>query len=376
MGTWYFEAPLVYWLASTAISIISFVMTTAMNACERQRRKQPDSIFASKYLSVFSRLCIAMGPITTLIATVSFVPGMCLISGHLRGPSLFMQIVAMECYQLSRLYYCFSRDQVHSDKGYPKWIFCALLFVLTMWFSVSVAIRLTEVTTECGIHGDGNAVMEGLLLFAVPSWVWMIPNTLFCIFEFTTVSLYWFKVLAMRSLICRNETNCAVFDRIQSVLHRVLILTYFYVAVNGMMVMVSYAATIVVDAGLIPLNISWIWPYSINSVAISYSMFLMQDHNISEYIAFLRFIKRYKCGLCFCCFQFMVNEQYRMLVENVDERKIKDMVSNTEVTSPKHKNTNTGMELSIATRTEITLEVVSEEITEEVTGEAVDQYKD
>ena len=216
-------------------------------------------------------------------------------------------------------------------------------------------------------------MMEGMILFAVPSWVWMIPNTLYCIFEFTTVSLYWFKVLSLRSLVCRNETKCTVYDKIQSVLHRVLILTYFYVAVNGMMVMVSYAATIAVDAGLMEVNVSWIWPYSINSVAISYSMFLMQDHNTSECIAFLRFINRYKCIWCFCCFQFMVNEQHRMLIENVDERKMKNVISVTDITSPKANNTNTGMELSVATRTEITEETdqVAEEITEEVTGEVM-----
>ena len=123
MATWLFEAPLSYWLISMTISIICFGITTAMNARERQRRKQPDTIFASRYLSIFSRLCIAMGPITTLIGAVSYLPWICFISGLLRGPSLFLQIVAMECYQLSRLYYCFSRDQVHSDKGYPKWIF-------------------------------------------------------------------------------------------------------------------------------------------------------------------------------------------------------------------------------------------------------------
>ena len=34
-----------------------------------------------------------------------------------------LQGLAMGLYQISRLFYCFSSSKVHSNKGYPNWVF-------------------------------------------------------------------------------------------------------------------------------------------------------------------------------------------------------------------------------------------------------------
>ena len=355
MATWSFEGPLFYWSNSMVISLLCFVIATAIKYREKRKRKHPDNIVPSKYLFAFSYLCIFMGPIITMFGAVSYLPALCLISAHLRGPSLFLQIMAMECYQLSRLHYCFSRDQIHSDKGYPQWVFTVLFSVLVMWFVSAVIWNCVLFTTECWIEGDGTAFIGGVILFPLKYWIWIIPHVLYVAFEFITVSLYWLKVDALRPNVCGNinDTDSPIHNRIYSILHRILILTYFYVGVNVIMFMLGCASHVPIEMELINFSLSWIWPSSINSLSISYSMFLMQDHNTSEYITFLRFIKRNKCVFCFCCFGPMVNEQYRMLVENVDGRELQNMVSNTVIQSPKYMNTNTGMELSVATRTEV-----------------------
>ena len=365
MRTWFYKAPLLYLLSSMTVSLICFAITAAIDIRERRKRKKPDFIVPTKYLSTFSYLCIALGPISTLFGFVSFLPGLCLPVSHLRGPILYFQIATMECFQLSRLHYCFSKDQVHSDKGYPKWIFCALLFVLTMWLLSTLSLHCSWFPINCWIESDGTAVLKGVQLLPLESlplesWIWMIPNGLYCTFEFSTISLYWYRVLSLRSVVCRKGEKGPVpgpvHGRILSILHRILILTYFYVAVNGLMVIVNYATTFAVEFGWINFNLSWIWTYSVSSLSISYSMFLMLCHNTSEYIAFLQFIKRSKCIWCFCCFGSMVNEQYRMLVDNVDNRTVEKMVSAPSLkdcVSPTYKNNTTGMELSIATRTEM-----------------------
>ena len=205
-------------------------------------------------------------------------------------------------------------------------------------------------------------MFEGIFLFPSPDWNWiywgwMVSNSLYCIFQITTISLYWYKVHSLRRDHSNQiEKDRRIRDRIQSILHRVLILTYFYVAVNGVMIISQYVATHAAAMGWIGFNPFWIWPYSINSLSISYSMFLMQDHNTSEYLVFLQFIKRYQCILCFCCFGSMVREQYRMLVENVEEGTVGKMVSAPTLRnnlSPTYRNNTTGMELSIATKTVI-----------------------
>lgn len=351
METWSFDIPLLYWPVSMGISLLCFAVATTMELRERQKRESPDHTIPTKYLSVFSYLCIAMAPINAILGAAAYVPGLCVIASFLRAPGVCFQIVVMECYQLSRLYYCFSRDQVHSDKGYPKWVFVVLFKVLILWFCSAVSMNYSVFNTECRITTDGTARSEGLVLFPLPFWALMIPICLYSALEITTMSLFWYKVHSINSL---QRCQHSIRDRIQSILHRVLILTYFYVAVNGLMLMLLYIATFAVEEGLISINPFWMWLDSLNSLSISLSMFMMQDHNTSEYIIFLQFIKRYKCTLCFCCFGPMVDEQYRMLIDNADDRKVMKMVDAPTFRnnlSPTYKNNSTGMEMSIATQT-------------------------
>ena len=90
---------------------------------ESWKRKYGNLLFPSKGQAIFSYLSLCVGPLYATMSALFLFEGirpevlaMCMI--FLQTQSLFM-----EYYQLSRLYYCFSRDQIHSDKGYPKWLF-------------------------------------------------------------------------------------------------------------------------------------------------------------------------------------------------------------------------------------------------------------
>ena len=356
-----YEKPLNYWLSSMTISLSCCIIGAAIQVREVQKRKNPEVIIPSKYLSIFSYWCIALGPFATIFGALSYLPALCIVADLLRQPTLYIQIAAMECYQLSRLYYCFSKDQVHSDKGYPQWIFWLLFSVLIMWLIASVVMNYSFFTRNCWLESDGTAMFEVDLtfLYSPPDWTHMIPHILYCSCELTTMALYWYKVHTLRLSICRNKNESALHDRIQSILHRVLILTYSYVVINGIMVMLDYGAMHAVRAGLIEINPFWIWPFSFNSLSVSYAMFLMQDHNTSEYVALLRCLTRYSWilylwqSVC-CCLGSMVKQQRRMLIDDIDERKVGKMVSAPtlrDYASPTYKNNTTGMELSVATKT-------------------------
>ena len=137
-------------------------------------------------------------------------------------------------------------------------------------------------------------------------------------------------------------------------------LTYFYLLAGSLTVLFGMAAENVVGVA----DPFGTWFFSIWTLFVSYSMFMMQDHNTPEYIDFLRVIKRYKCTLCFCCFGSMVKEQYRILVDEADERTVnKGKTISTRKThnlsdDMEYGNNVTGMEMSIATRTSCNVDYV------------------
>ena len=355
MTTWTYQVPLPIWVVSTIISIICFAATNAILFQERRKRSQHDYPVASKSLSVFSYLCIIIGPIVSLIHGMAYLPGLCHVHHVLLAPIACLQVASMECYQLSRLYYCFSRNQVHSDKGYPKWVFWALFIVLLLWFILNNTASFNLFIHKCYIQSDGASVFEGSDLFVVPNLGFFLANGSYAFLEMTTVFLYWNKVRSLRKY--QNEKDREINDRIQSILHRVLILTFLYLIIAVFLLIYDFATGLAVTNGLVRQRAMGASRWSFMTLFISYSMFLMQDHNNSEYIRFLQFVNRYKCTLCFCCFGSMVREQYRTLKCSPDEQTLTKMKTNTTLhirhasADVEYGNNKTGMELSIATRT-------------------------
>ena len=354
MATSRSDAPLWLWLLSTGISFLCCIIGGCILHRERQKRQQPDHITVSKHLSASSYLCIALGPINSFSRIISYLPGLCYVYDILGGPLGILQNSAMEYYQLSRLYYCFSRKQIHSKVGYRNWVFVVLFCLMVIWYISMTIVEFAELTTECQIARGGIATVEDTELFLYDPRIWILIPTILFVIEFTTAALYWYKIHSLQRY--RNDKDRAVYDRIQSILHRVLILTFLYLIALLMaaVVMALSEATAVLSKN----NPIIRWTYSLNDLIFSYSMFLMQDHNTSEYIAFLRFIKRYKCIWCFCCFASMVREQNRMLVDNVEQRTFEQEKSTQSGTNTHnisvdldYGNNTTGMEFSIATQT-------------------------
>ena len=131
------------------------------------------------------------------------------------------------------------------------------------------------------------------------------------------------------------------YENVRSILHTVLILNLFYWVISGWINVVSFAF----NAGV--------------PVVFSLSMFLMQDHNTTEYIVFLRILIRFKLFWCCCCCGRMVGEQYQFLAtEKVNEGELahRDTIGVTYDTGNhsidiEQRAYRTGMECSLETRT-------------------------
>ena len=95
---------------------------------EIQQRKTATTIFTAKWFKIFSISCITTGTLSHIFLISRYIPGLCTFIGLFGVISSVAQFLSMGYYQLYRLYYCFANEQIHSDKGYPKWVFFVMYF--------------------------------------------------------------------------------------------------------------------------------------------------------------------------------------------------------------------------------------------------------
>ena len=94
--------------------------------------------------------------------------------------------------------------------------------------------------------------------------------------------------------------------------------------------------------------------FNVVTVSLSFAMYLMMEHNESEYIKFLKLIYHLKLHFCCCRCRFIVMEQLEDLDKDVKQISVgyegsKDMTpASHETIEPEKLNVN-GMELSIET---------------------------
>ena len=241
-----------------------------------------------------------------------YLPGICLISRFLYWGSYYLHIALAQFYQLFRLYYCFSRNRTHLESGYPKWVFQTMsgLVVISYLSALYTVCSCCLWVRECWIEEDGTSIIRFSMLHDTSSVVTIILNGIwYPVSTVPPVYLYWHKISSLHGY--RTENDRIINERIQSILRRVLMLTLFSYAIAVVMVAFEY----VIKAFGIHYTFSF---YAFTTLSISYANFLMQDHNTSEYVAFLRFIRKYKCIWCFCCFASTVDEQHRIFSEAVE----------------------------------------------------------
>merc|ERR1719356_1716230 len=94
------------------------------------------------------------GTLFSIVNSVRFVPILCSFSTSFLHSILWTQAVFMGFYQISKLYYCFSQNQIYSKKGYPNWLFIIMYIIgififLSGWSYPYFAVSLN---LHCGIN--------------------------------------------------------------------------------------------------------------------------------------------------------------------------------------------------------------------------------
>ena len=116
-----------------------------------------------------------------------------------------------------------------------------------------------------------------------------------------------------------------------SIIYRIFILTIFYETTAAVTTTIGGICIFVTD-------IVWVVNLCSNlctcatSIALHLSMYLMMDHNKSEYIIFLRILKKWKLNWICCNCRHIVEDQLLELEDNSVEKNLEQIV-NLETTN-------------------------------------------
>eukprot|EP01083_Nonionella_stella_P310027 1100038_1 len=314
--------PFHQWFSISFSGLLSMLVNIAILKREITIRKRHTILFASQYLKQSSILCMISSILFGFGTFVRYFDIFCHISWPILLLGLTAQSLFMGFYQLSRLYYCFSQTKIHSTNGYPTCLFICfvsfgcLLLINTLLYPWIIGNNLSS----CGINNHYNAYRQGNLFDSgTMDQHWMnLSVVMFLLWDWATLFLYVRKAITFRKY--RFEKT-DVYNRVQSILVRVLMLTLFYEVIIVLAAMESLLWSMmpfwIAD---ILYNVLW----SLVTVFINISMFLMQQHNSKQYVKFLTVLYRTKLYLiyCGCCYKSIIQYELNAAVVTKDRTSV------------------------------------------------------
>jgi len=249
-----------------------------------------------------------------------------------------IQFLSLGFYQLSRLHYCFSRDRVHSDKGYPFWAFTVMISIgIVMSLSWILNFIIVEpLTLKCGFGAGSESFFmikqqNAIALDGMVHHFYLSIGLCTQIWDITTLLMYIYKIWKIGTFYKSRNDN--IWNNIRFVLHRIVITTLFYLITTFLMTMIMY-----IIASMNGLqsddNIGYTLQYgvttSFTSILWSLSICLMMEHNMEEYGTFLRFCRR----IFFCCGHHIIDRQLRELETETKELGMADQARKSQKVQP------------------------------------------
>ena len=325
------------WILRSITHMISLIILSSLLRNEYKQRKQSGVKFTTKLLKHTSISCIICGFTANLLWFLQSFDGFCIFGRWLGSVFMYLQFLSMGFYQLSRLYYCFANSKVYSKKGYPKSLFIIMIIIPIICmvnYSISNLLKdRTGLNNKCGVNTDleyysysiNRVEHENIVLISA-----MISFLVYIIWDIAILILYILKIRLFKNF---EESQPAVYQRIMSILHKIVILTLLY-EVTILASIIIFAAIYPFLAGSLFSILSTSILQNIASVSVAYSMCLMMDYNGKQYEIFLTMILRFKLHFICCKYRYMIIDQLNELVEN--EKYIADSINSDE--SNKTKN--------------------------------------
>ena len=123
------------WITLSILGLIATTLNIRILFKEYTKRQLQDIQFTTKWLRIHSLISHMFGIGYAITWTVDYLPFTCYFSAPLQFTCGTSQLLFIGFYQLSRLYYSFSKSNVYSNKGYRNWVF------ITM-FSIGILILI------------------------------------------------------------------------------------------------------------------------------------------------------------------------------------------------------------------------------------------
>ena len=309
------------WIPETILTLIATILCYIILFDECRQRKNQSVKFTTPQLKVWSIICLISSftlPLSILLSSINI---MCTFAGLFIWLSVNTMALSMGFYQLSRLHYCFANSQVHSDKGYPKWLFI-LMYTIGILISINHIASIEFVKdsyiflSKCGINNKFQFYSHGLDLVNtnVPS-LYTVGVGL-CFFGWDLFTLYLY-ILKIRTFRVYKDDAPNVYKRIKSILQKIFILTVLYQLSGVIFVGLIGLYFFVIDTDIIRIQLMPMLSSSCMSLIFSVSMYLMMDHNVKHYVRFLKIVQRLRLNYLCCKWRHFVLEQLAELDKDV-----------------------------------------------------------
>ena len=301
------------------ILVLNFIGTTIgflILRSEIRKRKQFEIEFTTIWFRLFSITCIASYFLTQIFSILAYIPGFCTFSDYLSSICGIMMYTSMAFYQLYRLYYCFANEQVHSNKGYPKYVFIVmgtLGVIVSIYTCISGFFRGidndTALLSKCGYNDKHQFYFDPIQLIThhaiLPWYYFIISIWTFIGFDLLTLCLYMMKIWTFKKYATEEPK---VYARIMSILHKIFILTMFYE--------VFFIFNGVIASAQIKLLMMIV--YDFPNFCVCYSMYLMMDHNEKHYLRFLKIVYFSRLYWICCCWRHFVIDEINLVSSSIN----------------------------------------------------------
>ena len=292
---------------SVILIAISLLISLRLVQNEYYKRKKeklfhlPDNIYKT-WLDIWSLTVMCIPIIWFIIVLFQPVQSICKYITSIRFYLWHLNKYLITFYQIARLQYCFSVNQIHSTKyGYSNlwFVFLYINGIGLIIFSLTLAIYYMiipqwqynhDIHGCIIIHGGDYPYLTMYHIISVMPFVW------YYLWDWTVLLSYIIKITQFyRRKVSVPET---VSNRIKYILQKILFLTII------LEVSFSCSAASWGFGQRIPVQLEFIWGI-IDMLLTVNIMYLMIDHNNEKYIKLIKTLHR--IGIFICCNYFVEN---------------------------------------------------------------------
>ena len=187
---------------------------------QRRLKQKDDTNF--KYLKLISLCMLIMLPTNSLVLVLNQFPKTCKITQYILRTGLRSAWYDMiKLYQLRRLYYCFANKQIHSDHGYPTWMFIILLTIIILLRLYNIIwpfitnMKVHSTSDNCYVTYDSNHILD-------------ILDNVLKFSQFAMDGIIIFLYLYKINKFTKIQESDGIIRRIEKIMHKIVLLAICY----------------------------------------------------------------------------------------------------------------------------------------------------